>query len=273
MESAKSITQLSMSKVFETYGERCPNCGDMLYRPKMLNHKTGKKMYGACSNCGYKEPVKDDHGNYSGAELTAVAQKAECEGYFKKYSVFLGSGLTKNRFSNFETSTPELSKALRIAETISQDVANKKLVHAFFMGQTGRGKTHLASAIVNDLMIRSKYQAKVIFISVALINEISYNAINDKESAQQLRNITEAVKTADFVVLDDVGTERDTDWGKFFIDEVTRYREEQALMVTTNLSASDFEQRYSERTLSRLRYHANGYSFMFKETKDYRKLN
>jgi len=44
-------------KLFETYGTRCPNCGELLLRPKVLNKATGKKMHGACFNCGYKEPL------------------------------------------------------------------------------------------------------------------------------------------------------------------------------------------------------------------------
>lgn len=274
MESTRKVIRINMDNLFEAVHKQCPNCGAKLYRPKQLNRQTGQKMHGACPKCGYKEMIIGEKQEDLKRDLLMISQRSQCVGYFKKYSIILDSKLINSKkFANFRAKTSEQIKALTLAKNVSQDVANNQKVHAIFIGQAGRGKTHLANAIANDLMIRTQYQAKIIFINVAIASEMNYGAISDQETANKLNETTENIKSADLVILDDVGTERNTEWGKYFIDEIARYREEKSLILTTNLSTDDFKKRYSERTLSRLRYHAKGYSFVFKKTEDYRKLN
>lgn len=99
-----------------------------------------------------------------------------------------------------------------------------------FSGETGNGKTFLASCIVNALIDR-EIPAMITTVP-ALITAMS--ADYEERKPEILRQI----ETADLLALDDVGVERKTGYAMEKLFEIVdaRYRSKKPLIITTNLS-------------------------------------
>lgn len=102
-------------------------------------------------------------------------------------------------------------------------------------GGVGGGKTFWASAIANALIERG-YSAMVTTVP-ALFTAISQDFERDK--VRVLNNIA----AVDLLVLDDIGVERDSSYGHEKLYEIinARYLSRRPLIVTTNLSFSEFQ--------------------------------
>lgn len=117
------------------------------------------------------------------------------------------------------------------------------------VGPVGTGKTHLASAIVHEL---AKQDIFVLFVFVPdFLDEIreTYDEEYDEEEDK-----FELAKNARVLVLDDLGTERITEWTKEKITQLINYRYNNILptIITTNLIGKELIDRIGERAYSRL---------------------
>ena len=116
-------------------------------------------------------------------------------------------------------------------------------------GPPGNGKSHLAAAVVNKLLAQ---WVSCIFRSVpSLLKRIQSSW--DGEGAKE-KDILRALTDADLLVLDDAGAEKWSDWSEttlyYIIDE--RYRWKRPVIVTSNCSLDEFEDRIGFRAFDRL---------------------
>lgn len=126
-----------------------------------------------------------------------------------------------------------------IRQTALAAVAEKKSV--VIVGPVGVGKTHLAVAIAKNAFLRSQsvYLTPVIDLLDALRP--------DGGEAPSLVSPT-------WVVLDDLGAEKATEWTmeRLFMLVNQRWLQEKPTIVTTNLTRPDLEAAVGARTASRL---------------------
>lgn len=124
----------------------------------------------------------------------------------------------------------------------------------FFIGEPGRGKSHLAAGIAKELTLRKK---TCIFISLPrLLTEIksTYN----KKSDVSEKDILKAMQNVDLLILDDVGAEKaDEDerkgaWARGKTFEVLDSRLGKSNVITTNYRSKDLIKMYGERDFSRM---------------------
>jgi DNA replication protein DnaC len=120
----------------------------------------------------------------------------------------------------------------------------------YFCGDVGTGKTHLAVAVMNELIKRKRVPS--LFVTVPELLDNLRGTYNDPG-----RNIDEwmdAVKNADFLVLDDLGSERPTEWvrERLFVVINHRYREQLPTLFTSNVGPKDLAAQLGERTASRI---------------------
>ena len=117
----------------------------------------------------------------------------------------------------------------------------------FFHGPCGVGKTHLAVAIARAAMVEQKMS--VLFAVVPdLLDHL--RATFDPGSGTAYDDRFNAIRNAQLLVLDDLGTENTTPWAREKLYQIFnhRYNERLPTVITSNL---DFK-RIEERVLSRI---------------------
>lgn len=113
-------------------------------------------------------------------------------------------------------------------------------------GSVGTGKTFATACIANYLMENGK--------TVLVMNLGLYLIKLKKEWDEAESNVLEYVKHCDLLVIDDFGVEKVTEFvlDKAFALIDTRYRAEKPLIITTNLSMRDIENKFGSRIADRL---------------------
>lgn len=156
------------------------------------------------------------------------------------------------KFSNYFPKTPHQLKALRESQFFFQifPFTSKGLL---FYGPPGTGKTHLAAAILRNVLKYKGIRGVFCDFRNFLLTIKSTYDTNESEA-----EIIEAVIKAPLLILDDVGAERNTEWAKEKLNLIINYRYINNLptVITTNLtfdgSGERFSSKFDERTESRI---------------------
>lgn len=147
-------------------------------------------------------------------------------------------------FANFNSDTDIVDKSVFMAKGIAEkwveDYPNNHGQGLLFMGRPGRGKTHLAVAIIRALM--EQQHAPCLFCDFPdLLREIqhSYNPLTHGSE----RLILEPILDADVLVLDDLGTMKWSEWVKDMVAHVIndRYKHGNSTILTTNYLDEELE--------------------------------
>ena len=133
---------------------------------------------------------------------------------------------------------------------ICQNFANNfpKYSNGLIMcGLTGLGKTHLSLAIANEIISNgfcATYQ------TAAEITRKMSDQYFKKDQTNQINMITEP----DLLILDDIGSEFDSAFNKSTIFEIINIRTSKKLplIISTNLSPKQLEEKYGQRVASRI---------------------
>ena len=129
----------------------------------------------------------------------------------------------------------------------------------------GTGKTHLAVALMNEL-IREK-RVPCLFVTIPELLDNLRGTYDDPN--RDIDDWMEAVKNADFLVLDDLGSEKATAWvqERLFVIINHRYLESLPTVITSNTRPINLPRQLGERTASRIFSMCTGIEF---EGADYR---
>jgi DNA replication protein DnaC len=121
-----------------------------------------------------------------------------------------------------------LTRARQFAEQFP--VVDKGL---FFVGAPGIGKTHLAVAILRQV-IRTRGARGIFYDTRDLLKVI--RSTYDPTNRTSEQDILRPVMTADLLVLDDLGAEKTSDWVEETLNLIvnTRYNERRATIFTSN---------------------------------------
>ncbi len=138
--------------------------------------------------------------------------------------------------------------ALEYAEELSEKLAAGQGL--LFFGPPGCGKSHLVSVSAH----RAKESGySVLFERAPKLLMRLRAAYSSQYSACELETIV-ALGGVDLLVIDDLGAEKRTEWSEqaiyTIIDE--RYSNRRAILITTNLSLEELEQKIGLRTMDRL---------------------
>lgn len=144
-------------------------------------------------------------------------------------------------FANFRE-TPENSRALTVCKNYVRyfDKMCESSTGLLMYGSPGTGKTFAAACIANELMQRG-----VPVMVTSIVKLTSGSNFSDG-----LQEILAKMKSAHLLVLDDLGTERNTDFKAEQIFDVinSRYASKRPMIITTNVSLD------AMKTESDLRY-------------------
>ncbi len=200
-----------------------------------------------CEDTGYK------YGRFCTCHLNLLKSYA-CEALSKSSPSALCS------FDNFDiTYYPALpdgdgqkprvwmSKVLKVCRAYADTFAEgADSLH--FCGKTGLGKTHLSLAIASALTERGYNIVYTTAQKMLGILEKEHFTNNGDGTAEEL------YLTCDLLIIDDLGTEFQTSFTTAALYNIinTRLLTEKPVIVNSNLSAEELEEKYGERLASRI---------------------
>lgn len=118
-----------------------------------------------------------------------------------------------------------------------------------FVGETGRGKSHLALGIgwhwlENDLGLVKYWQVE------SLLDDLRHGFHADtEEKLYHFDELMRRIKIVSLLILDDLGVEQSTPWARAKLDEIIDHRYINGLttVITTNLDPGKLEPRVARR--------------------------
>lgn len=196
-----------------------------------------------CEDSGYKmgkmcSCMREKYAMYS-LELSGVAHLAKTQS-FDSFQVELYDPSQRSRAAD------NLAQCKRYAEEFS-DATNENLL---FVGTTGLGKTHLSTSIAKEVIKKGYY---VVYVTAqGMISDFSslrYGMMGEEEDSR-----TAKYYECDLLIIDDLGTELNTQFAVSVIYNVinTRISRSLPMIISTNLTSGELRKAYAERITSRL---------------------
>lgn len=159
--------------------------------------------------------------------------------------------LKDNKYNDFN-----IHNISRYIEFFGESEVNQGMM---LLGDIGTGKTFYASVIAGELYNRGK---AVLFINMHEILEI-YSDFKHKERQYRLNRM---LKVYDLVIVDDLGTERSSNFAMENIFDFfnTRYESGKALIITSNLTEQEMSKgdKSTARIYDRIRGMCQGRMFL-----------
>ena len=160
--------------------------------------------------------------------------------------------LTKN-FNNFEQSLNQKTYDICInyARNMLDNMESGQglLLH----GPVGTGKTHLIAGIIDFVarMRKRTFEGNMIFTTmINLLAELRFSV----QEQGRTESIIREYQKCSLLIIDDFGTEKETDWTAETIYKIINYRYEEVkpIIITTNSNISEFFKFFDERLASRI---------------------
>lgn len=165
----------------------------------------------------------------------------------------LGKRFLAKNFNNFEQNPNQKAYDVCVgyARNIVDNTESGKglLLH----GPVGTGKTHLIAGIIDYIarMRKRTFSGNIIFTT--MINLLAELRFSVQEQGKTESTIREYQK-CNLLILDDFGTEKETDWTAETIYKIINYRYEEVkpIIITTNSNVAEFLRFFDERLASRI---------------------
>lgn len=276
MENIGSAMQRLMERFMYVVEIPCPECGGEMIAWK---EKEGvpPRCAPVCVSCGHKSLKKTEA--ISTQDMYENSLKNKAINYMKHGSVITDKSLWECTLDNFKEMDEETSKGKQLAERAVEDILNGNKIHVIFSGKTGAGKSHLSVAILQDVLAKSNYNKKCLYINYRELLEQLKFAMNDEQTRKQITgSVMKELKLADLVVIDDLGAELGSvgkpERAKTFnidtISSIMEARQDKATIITTNLTGKMINELYGDRVISRIMDQSHGYAMSFTRTADKR---
>lgn len=241
------------------------NITEMIERLKNENLDNQRKIESMLKSLGYPADYLKPHYTCAKCRDTGFVNGIRCECYdrlINKYSIVQMSKNCHIKLSDFSDFRIEFypnttdSNGINPQEKMKQlrdyckryaDDFSDDSPSLFMLGKTGLGKTFLSSCIAKQLIISGK---NVAFDSIQ-------NFLTEMQNEQFGRsngNTIEVLNNADLVILDDLGSEFSSSFFQSALYNIinNRMNLEKPMIISTNLSLSQLNEKYDDRIISRL---------------------
>jgi DNA replication protein DnaC len=233
------------------------------FKPESLTTKT-KNLEECGSECpichgsGWELYVGDDGNEYARECQCGIRKKQIQENRLSFASIpvnYQNVALTDMRTSYYsKQDSKDVFKATMglvkwYLEHLDENMKSGKGIY-FWSETKGSGKTMLTTALANELIHKHHKTAKFA-TSLDILGEI--RATYDKDSGTSESKLLRDLVSTDFLVIDDFGTERATDWAgeKFYQIVNSRYINNKVTFYTSNWNLKTL--KYDDRITNRVR--------------------
>jgi DNA replication protein DnaC len=219
---------------------KCPYCQREV--PKKEIELFGKKRY--------VQPVCECVAKKLDEDTKKAADRLREQELKRLFSINdLGERFNESSFSNFMI-RPGAESCFKIAQKYVNEFEEWEGESLMFWGEPGNGKSHLATAVANELTTRGK---RVVFISMPDLLE-KIKATFNKNSVESEADIMRGLQMCDLLVIDDIGAEKVSDWVQEVIFRIVdgRYKKVKPIMATSNLEPKELAERIGKRAYDRL---------------------
>lgn len=260
MDEKTSANDFSYKERFSD--EQCPDCGSFVkygYIPSL------KKEFQIGCQCMQERTKKERERIISAGTNVIRSKMRELSGMKTKQR-----GVSLYKITPRHGQQKAYNAAISFVERFSANYHTKGII---LSGGVGSGKTFISSAIANTIIDRhpisedeaeragkcistkSHSYTPVRFTSTVELFEILKSAYSNGNRGEIARDITEKLKNARLLVLDDVGTEKSSDWVGERLFEIIdhRYNEELPIIITTNATPKELRAKIGDRNYDRLR--------------------
>ena len=220
-------------------------------------------------NAGYAEVV------YKETDESISRKKAHSAiNRLKAKSLLLDETIKTATFENFNIETDDEQQAFEFAKNLAEFYKNGGQGNSFMSGPAGSGKSHLSMAILKSYLESGEKTA--LFVSYSHVVRLIKDSFNNRDSVCTQNNIMSLLTNVDLLVMDDIGSENNSDFSEELLTDVLDGRI--STIITTNLSSEELrgnaskKGRYNQRTASRMFRGIGGKAFNFKGIKDKRVL-
>lgn len=197
------------------------------------------KPYTVCEMCHREE---QDQQNAIKAQEQYEREQEQKRLYFLKDFSLMDDDLKNASFDNYKAVTREQKEDLKNIRSQLKGYLDGQEYNIVLIGDTGVGKSHLAYSALKSLSDHTKKMG--VFINVVdLLAKIKEDFSLE---AEYIRRISEA----EWLVLDDLGTEKVTEWSSGILYSILNRRSK--TIITTNLSPQDIVGIYGKRVYSRV---------------------
>ncbi|WP_461242968.1 hypothetical protein [Secundilactobacillus muriivasis] len=191
--------------------------------------------------------------------INAMYQKQKQGRLSKVGSLMNYGGRIDYQFSDFKTPDEATKRVLMQGQAISNEFKHGHYVNAIFTGKTGRGKTMLAVAIMNDVNQNSVLQTDCLIVSMAMFEDLLMANLNDQRLDERATLEKRMIK-ADLVVWDDLGSDTSmrreikeaNETTQKAIFRIADARQWKANIITTNHNGDELDYMYNSKIISRL---------------------
>ncbi len=232
----------------------------------------GNPIFSSCPECRrIREIALDEQAHIEAGNRIVTQEATDRESQVKARLLKAGLPLeyTDCSFSNFrlfgDQGMLDVVNAFRM-------ICNSTILNLTVMGQTGRGKTHLAAATLrhiaaNDpeqkISMRYIRESKMLRSMKASFSSKTYSGPSEQE-------IIDELSAVDVLVVDEIGKAKTSDYNAQALEEImdARYQKRRTIILG-NVNATDFVNHFSDGTLSRLSWKSGKKAFP--DGEDYRR--
>lgn len=260
---------LNDPKTIYTFAETCVVCGSNLIAFK--DPDTGlPRSQGVCPNCGQVDGNEKTHADKS-LDIQKDALRKKAVNRFMNTSVYQTFSVFTPKFADYVTTNQGTKQAYDKAKQVSSNIKAGTVLHSTFTGVTGAGKSHLAMAILWDVLESSGYRHSVSFVSFPALLSKYKRSLNDKNAMNDFNRLIKEINKSFLVVVDDLGAEgKKSDYIIDIVRDIFEGRVDKNTIITTNLTGKELRANYTDALVSRMMSHSAGHHIVFNNMHDYR---